>query len=168
MELDFPAYTSPTEKKSAELTPAVSAYAQSSAVCLNYSLNRRHAPTVTFDFARANGPRDYDWARKVSFQLTHSELAECTAFLCFPWTELQWTHGRGDATKTFTLRQQPGQILFSLRVGPTQFNTPVIPRDQYFFRNRLLHRLVNLQPGLPAELHLKSLEILARDRSAAF
>lgn len=166
MNSNFPVYQPSPEKNSSDPVPAVYAYARSSAVCLNFSSNRRLDPTVTFDFARATSPRVYDWPNKVSFQLTHGELAECTAFLLFPWVTLQWTHGQGELAKTLTLSQQPGQLLFSLRVGPAQVNTPVIPRDQYFFRNRLLARLVSIQPDLPAELHLKSLELLARERAA--
>lgn len=142
---------------------AVYAYCRAAAVCLNYVNNRGGQPTVTFDFAPSTGDQRYDWPRKVSFQLTHGELAEFCAYLFFPSEAIRWIHGKDAQSKVFSIEKQSGHLLFSIRRGAVRLNIPVIPTDQFYFRNRVLSRLLAIQPPLDASMHLESLRKLAQD-----
>jgi len=147
-----------------EIPPSAHAYSRSSAVCLTYSIDRSKQATVTIDFAKSDGNGRYAWSDKVQFQLTRRELAELSAFLFFPWGQMKWVHrAPSGVVKGFDVRVQNGNVLFSIELPDRQIRTPVTPSDQYFFRNLLLARLVEIQPDLSADLHMTSLRRLAED-----
>jgi len=77
---------------------------------------------------------------------------------------VKWVHrSPSGLVKGFDVRVQNGNVLFSIELPDRQIRTPVTPSDQYFFRNLLLARLVEIQPDLAPDLHMTSLRRLAED-----
>lgn len=105
----------------------------------------------------------FDWANKVAFQLTQPELAEMTAYFFFPTPTKKWVHNspRG-VVKGFRCRLAGKNVLLEYSSKGRDIRCPVVPRDQYLFRNFLLARLVSFQPDLSNDHHLQSLAKLAR------
>ena len=150
------------DPKSAFL-PSIHAYCSTNALCASFAVDRAKQATVTLEFAqkRSSGS-GYDWKEKVGFQLTQGDLAELTAFMFFPSTSLRLVHRSGAGTlKGLDVTRQGEKFVFELSISGQRFAVPIVPKDQYFLKNLLLSRLIEIQPDLPYEFHLESLRQLA-------
>jgi hypothetical protein len=134
-------------------------YGRQAAVCFSHDRNRRGEPTVTLEFARADGVGGYDFRRKVAFQCSHAEFAELTAVLWYPGAALTRTH-RSSALKTLTLRYAPPNVLVELQAPGGALTVPIAPGDQHFLRTWLLQHLARVQAAPPSVV-LHSLRLLA-------
>jgi len=144
-----------------EFPPSVHAYCRSSALCVSFAIDRGEKPTVVLEFAEKGHGSSYNWPEKLSFQLNQGELAELCAFLRKPWTSHKWVHQSHPAAKALVIRHQAPNILFEISAGKRHVIVPVIPRDQYFIRNLLMSRLIEIQPSLPLAAHHESLDQLS-------
>jgi len=127
-----------------------------------FAISKALQSTITVEFAAKNGGNVPDWSRKVVFQLSQEELAELCAFLFFPWKSVKWIHkSPSGITKALELSMQSQKIIFTIKAGDRSITVPVVPRDQYFFRNLALSRLTEIQPPLHPDLQLASLQHLA-------
>jgi len=149
-------------KQQNSFPPSVHAYCSSGAVNLAFTESKAKHPTITVEFAAKKGGSVPDWSKKLVFQLTQDELAELCAFLFFPWKSIKWIHkSPSGITKALELSLQSQKVIFAIKAADRTITVPVVPKDQYFFRNLALSRLTEIQPPLHPDLQLASLRQLA-------
>jgi hypothetical protein len=141
--------------------PSIHVYARAAALCASPSCNRRNLPTVSLEFAAADGAGGYAFDCKVQFQLSVGELSQVVAVLAFPGPSLVFTH-RSSALKTLSIRGADDDVLlFSLDSPGRRFVVPVTPADQFLLRTFLLLRLAEILSA-PPDVVLLSLRTLSQ------
>jgi hypothetical protein len=104
-------------------------------------------PTVAVEGAPSSGPRVYDWNRKVSFQLTVSELSLLLGVLMGFTSKVDF-QGHGVANeKSLSIENQGDKFFMSMRVRGLEgkegcvFAMPVLPKDTIILMGLLYRQL---------------------------
>ena len=145
-------------------------YSSGAALCVELDDLRTEGPlgalkSLTLEFAKAssggNGAKEYDWERKIAFQLTRKELPIFLAVL-MGWSSSWEAKGHGvEHDKSLSVRAQESGLLFTLRRGGTVVLVPAPGAELYGLVALALKALLLNDP------HLSSQCVLAMCKSGA-
>lgn len=134
------------------------------AACFSSDVSRGGHSTVRIEVAEANGnSRQYNWADKVSIQLSQRELPLVLATL------MQWVpkfEGKGHGAtneKWFTLENQPCKVFLSVNCkGKSARGVPLMAGDTYALCTLIMRQMLLNDPFLSSE----SLLMLVKTQAA--
>lgn len=131
-------------------------YGGKAALCFQLDTTRQGSkPTINIDAADAVGPRKYGWDRKVTFQLTVSELPLVLGVL-YGYTHKIELNGHGaNNEKSFSIENQGSKFFMKMGVRGAKeandgrlFALPVLPKDTYLLMTMLMQQLQANSPNL--------------------
>lgn len=101
------------------------AYGKRAALCVEEDETRGNEPTISIELAPARGPRDYDWGKKVRFQLTSDELPQLLAVLCGYANGIRFSNHGADNKKWLQVEYQTGGYYIKGGDGESMLMLPV-------------------------------------------
>lgn len=131
----------------------VHAYGGKAALCFSADTTRKDArPTVRIEGAPATAPRSYDWNKKVSLQLTVTELPLVFGVLYGFLDRVELTGHGYENEKSFKIENQGDKFFMNLSVrGGGVFAVPVPPKDTYPIMTMMLNQMVQDSRDLPSQ-----------------
>lgn len=115
--------------------------------------------TVSLDIAPANGPSSYDWAVKVSFQLTRRELPVFTAFLLGLAGNTLFFGNHGPAkNKSLEISNQDAHFYLKMTQGPIARRIQITAPDLFGLVSLCLTAMHLNAPAVDSGLQLAVLQ----------
>lgn len=123
----------------------------------------RHRYTVAIEIARATGPRTYDWAHKLIFQFTASELPRLGAMLLgySPGSLTLANHGPA-ADKFLEVVDQGSKLFVKLRQGADTRGIPVQAGHVHAWASLVLVALRMNDPAIDGAAQMELLRRVGR------
>lgn len=143
-------------------------YGSKAALCVETDVTRQDEPTLRIEAALATAPRTYDWAQKLTIQLTREELPIVIATLLGVLHRCECKNHGPAKDKGLDIEHQ-GQHLF-IRVfqkGQAVRALPVGPTDSYYLAALGLRQLRLAAPWLSDQGVLATLKLTVLRMSAA-
>lgn len=115
--------------------------------------------TIGLEVAPSTAPRQYDWDRKLAFQLTRRELPIMAAFLLgFAGPDLAFGCHGADRDKTLELQDQGSHIFLKIRQGKQALALPISPMDHYGLSALFMMAIGLNAPGIDSGVQLMMLK----------
>ena len=130
-------------------------YGGSAALCFNTTSSRQNRPTISLDAAAEvpNQPRNYNWADKITVQLSAQEMPLVYAVLMGYMDEFKGAGHGASNDKWFTIKKQQGKIFVSVnRKGSPPRGVPISAGDLYPVISLFMRQLQADSPHLTPAL----------------
>ena len=143
-------------------------YGGKAALCVEADETRQHEPTLRLEVARATGPREYDWTRKLTLQLTRDELPVVAATVLGLLPRCLFKNHGPDNNKGLEIEHQGSHLFIRLfQKDHGVFAVPVGAADSFHLGALCLRPLRQAAPWLSDQGVLTMLKLTVQRMTAA-
>ena len=143
-------------------------YGGKAALCIETDVTRKNEPTLRLEAAPATGPRVYDWARKLTLQLTRAELPVVTATVLGLLPRCTYKNHGPEQNKGLEIEYQGSHLFVRLfQKDRGVLAVPVGPADSYALAALALRALRQGTPWLSDQGILMLLKLTVQRMGSA-
>lgn len=142
-------------------------YGGSAALCFSVDETRSGYPTVCIDAADNIAPREYNWTKKISIQLTKQELPVVAAVFLGLISKAEYSSHGPAKDKGFSIEDQGDKIFVQVRAKDQKVKSvPITPEDAFYVAQLFIRQLRLAAPWMNGMDILSCLRMALASRKA--